>query len=279
MTSFYKLSGAGNDFLALVEPETPPATEQIRAWCRRRQALGADGLFTLARQDKAVRMVHYNADGRRSDLCLNGSRCAVQLAAHLGWTQRGCLALVTDVGELATRQHDEQKVELALPPFIGTAERRTLTVGNDAYEGFFVEVGVPHFVLPWQATLADVPIPTLGPALRSHPDLGTAGANVQFVRFVSRDHFEIRSYERGVEGETLACGTGAVASCAVGAGMGRLDLPSHATTAGGFVLTVDGRFTEGHLSQVTLTGDARLVAKGDLLPGALTVPDAIGWSS
>ncbi len=273
MTSFYKLSGAGNDFLALVEPPVPPSACQIRAWCRRRLSLGADGLFTLARHTDAVRMVHYNADGERSDLCLNGSRCAVQLACHLGWSEDGALTLRTDAGDLAALRLDPQHVQLALPPFVGSVQQRTLTVGDDIYDGFSVQVGVPHLVVFWKQPLADLDLAAVAPPLRSHPSLGPAGANVNFVHLTSRQSFEIRTYERGVEGETLACGTGCVATVAVALGGGRLDLPCRAATLGGFPLIVDGRSVDGKLQDVTLAGDARLVARGELLDGAMAEPD------
>lgn len=272
MTSFYKLSGAGNDFLALVEPAEAPTPTQIRAWCRRRLSLGADGLFTLARQTDAVRMVHYNADGERSDLCLNGSRCAVQLASHLGWSREGALTLRTDAGDLAAQRLDGHHVRLALPPFIGLVQQRTLTVGDHIYDGFSVQVGVPHLVVPRKQPLADLAVATVAPPLRSHPSLGPAGANVHFVHFTSRQSFEIRSYERGVEAETLACGTGCVATVAAAVHTGLLDLPCRAATAGGFTLTVDGRSADGRLEGVTLAGDARLVARGELLQGAMVEP-------
>lgn len=278
MTSFYKLSGAGNDFLALVEPPSLPTARQISAWCHRRHAVGGDGLFVLTRQPDGARMVHFNADGGRSDLCLNGSRCAVQLACHLGWAPRGRLTLSTDAGDLAARPVDPRQVELTLPPFIGPVEEKILKLGNDVYEGFLLSVGVPHFVLPWNASLAEVPITTMGPLLRGHPDLGPQGANVDFIRYIAADHIEMRSFERGVEGETLACGTGAVASVAAGLEAGQLRLPCRASTAGGFELTIGGSCEEGRLQRATLTGDARLVAEGNLLPGACAVPEDTVWS-
>lgn len=272
MIPFYKLSGAGNDFLALVEPVTLPTEAQIRAWCRRRLALGADGLFTLARQLDAVRMVHYNADGERSELCLNGARCAVQLATHLGWSNGGRLTLRTDAGDLAAHQLDPQRTQLSLPSFIGSVQEHSLSLDDSVYDGFFLKVGVPHLVVPWKLPLAELDMASLGPGLRSHPALGPSGANVNFVRFTSRHSFEIRTFERGVEGETLACGTGCVATVAAAVGAGLLDVPCHAVTAGGFPLTVDGHLNQGKLEDVTLAGDARLVARGELMDGALAVP-------
>lgn len=271
MTPFFKLSGAGNDFLALVEPSEVPTTSQIQTWCRRRQSIGADGLFVLTRQPGGVRMTHFNADGGRAGLCLNGSRCAVQLAVLLGWGADDGLKLWTDAGTLHGRRLDAHRAELSLPPLTQPPQVRALAVDNRSYDGVFIDVGIPHWVMEWPGTLETVPIEELGPRLRSHPDHGTAGANINFIRRTSREDFEIRTFERGV-GETLACGTGVIASTASQVYEGHLDLPCRATTTGGFVLTVNGRLDGDRLHDVTLAGDARLVARGELLPGALEAP-------
>ncbi len=88
MRHFFRLSGGGNDFLALVEPIDDPQPDQIRAWCRRGLSLGADGLFVLDRSPDGARMRYFNADGSAASLCLNGTRCAVRLARHLGWIDK-----------------------------------------------------------------------------------------------------------------------------------------------------------------------------------------------
>lgn len=270
MTAFFKVSGAGNDFIALAEPERHPASDEIRAWCRRGLSLGADGVFTLNRTERGARMTYYNADGGRGELCLNGSRCAARLAFHLGW-RRHDLVLDTDAGALAARLVDGERVALELPPIAGTPRRRALAVDGTAYDGWHLEVGVPHFVLPWPGDLAAAPVATLGPALRAHPDLGPRGANVSFVRFAAPGRLAIRTFERGVEAETLACGTGVVAAVLAGEAADELGLPAVAATSGGFELIVD---RDGEA--LSLTGDARIIARGELLPGsrALLAPSA-----
>ena len=273
MTAFFKISGAGNDFIALVEPSPAPTPATIEAWCRRSLSLGADGLFTLERMAEGARMVHFNADGGRSELCLNGSRCAAQLAFHLGWGRGEELLLKTDAGPLHAQRLDNNAVSLALPPgLVDLPSRLNLEVEGQSFEVWGVSVGVPHGVLQWPGGLANAPVTTLGPALRSHPGLGPAGANIHFVHFQGKDRFEIRSFERGVEAETLACGTGTVASVAVGLTLGKLTLSATAITAGGFELIVDGRFEDGRLDRARLGGDARLVAHGELLPGSMWIP-------
>ncbi|MEE8523572.1 MAG: diaminopimelate epimerase [Thermoanaerobaculia bacterium] len=276
---YYKLSGAGNDFLGLVEPERIPAAEEIRTWCRRGVSLGADGVFVLSRSDGgAVDMAHFNADGGRAELCLNGSRCAARLAFELGWDRNGTVELHTDAGVLAARPAGDDTVEIELPPIVGEPEPRVLEVGSKNHEGWTVRVGVPHWVLPWPGSLAGAPVRELGPTLRSHPDLAPDGANVDFVRFVTANRFEIRTFERGVEAETLACGTGVVAAVAAGLAAGCLELPVSALTAGGFELRVGGEAAAGRLHRPTFAGDARILAHGELRDGEASLPPLPSWS-
>lgn len=282
----YRVSGAGNDFLAVVEPAAEPSPERIRDWCRRGVSLGADGVLALSRPAPGrVRLRHWNADGGRSDLCLNGSRCAVELAGFLGWIDGGPgggIDLATDAGTLRAERRAPGRVRLALPDFVTPALERTLAVDGAAHRGWSLAVGVPHFVLPWEGSLATAPVATLGPRLRAHPALGPAGANVDFVRTLGRDRLEVRAFERGVEGETLACGTGVVASVSALAAAGRLDLPVTVRVAGGFDLRVEGALegpaSASRLRDATLEGDARVVARSELFDGASGLPPPAAWS-
>jgi diaminopimelate epimerase len=281
MIGYYKLSGAGNDFLALVEPDRFPTADEIRAWCRRGVSLGADGVFVLSRSqgrcDGAVDMVHFNADGGRAELCLNGSRCAARLALELGWGRDGAVELHTGAGALLARPAGDG-VEIELPAIVGKPERRQLTVASRSFDGWFVRVGVPHWVLPWPSSLAGAPVSELGTVLRSHPDFGSEGANIDFVRFVSEKRLEIRTYERGVEAETLACGTGVVAAVAAGIAIGCLEPAVTALTAGGFEIRVGGEAAAGRLRRASFSGDARILAHGELRDGAASLPPPASWS-
>jgi diaminopimelate epimerase len=266
-------SGAGNDFLALAEPAAVPAPETVRAWCRRGQSVGADGLFVLRRTGGGVAMTHYNADGGLAELCINGTRCAARLGFHLGWA-RGEVTLATAAGPIAAREAggDAVTLELAAP---GAPEQRSAEVeGASGHLRWYVATGGPHVVLPWDEPLSRAPVAALGPALRGHPAFGAAGANVSFVRYLAPHRFEIRTFERGVEGETLACGSGVLAAAAVGRRLGVLELPGRARTAGGHELAVD----DAGGGRWSLTGDARLLARVELLPGAGRVSAPPAWS-
>lgn len=270
-TEFFKVSGSGNDFLALAgETEEAPASETIRAWCRRGVSLGADGLFVLRRSPGGVAMDYFNSDGHPADLCLNGTRCAAQLAFHLGWAD-GEVAIRTGAGTVTARRGDAARVTLELPaPEAPLA--LALEVGGIQCAGYRVRVGVPHYVLPWPESLDRAPVDTLGKKIRHDPAF-EEGTNVNFVRFPDVHRMEIRTFERGVEAETLSCGSGILAGAAVGLHLGRSALPLRVSVQGGFELEV-GASGERWL----LSGDARVVAQGTLLPEAAVSPPPPAWS-
>jgi diaminopimelate epimerase len=273
----WRVSGGGNDFLALIEPPAVPDASTIRAWCRRGLSLGADGLFVLSRQGEAVRMDYWNADGSPADLCINGTRCAARLAFDLGWAN-GTMTIATGAGPIAAAAAGEDRIALALPPAQAPPVPRRLAAAGREWSGWQVSVGVPHFVVPWEENLGQAPVAELGPALRHHPDLGPAGANVDFVRFRPPRRLEIRTFERGVEAETLACGTGVLAAAATALELGALGLPLRALTLGGFELEVEGELREDRLVSWRLLGDARLLGRCEILPGAARLPDPPAWS-
>jgi diaminopimelate epimerase len=276
MIPFFKVSGGGNDFLALAEPTETPTEEQIRSWCRRGVSEGADGLFVLRRgvgeSGKAgeVAMEYWNSDGLPADLCLNGTRCAAQLAFHLGWAEEA-VRVQTAAGGFAARRLDPERVVLAVP-VPETPRELEVDAAGGMHPGWSLRVGVPHFVLLWPEALDHAPVATLGPPIRRHATFGSPGTNVNFVRFPERHRMEIRTFERGVEGETLACGTGVLAATAVGLAAGQAALPLRVLTRGGFELMV-----EEQPAGWSFSGDARIVARGELLAGAGLAPAAPAW--
>ncbi|MDA8018952.1 MAG: diaminopimelate epimerase [Thermoanaerobaculia bacterium] len=273
----HKLSGAGNDFLAWAEgadagpadPSSEPTVEQMVAWCRRGVSIGADGFLVLRRGDRPgdVRVIHRDADGSRPELCLNGSRCAVELSTHLGWADDDAVRLRTDLGPIDTVRVRPGRTQVTVPEeMLGSPDEYVLDVAGSEHRGQLVRVGGPHFVLEWPDDLETAPVLGLGSALRRHPGLGPAGANVHFVHWHGTT-VHLRSFERGVEGETLACGTGSLAASLVGEAERRLPglrRPVDVITRGGFRLGV-GRDDTGRL---TLEGDARRVAVVEVLEGA-----------
>lgn len=294
-------SGGGNDFLALPEPSEDPTPQTVRAWCRRGVSLGADGLFVLRRSgDGRVSMAYSNADGRPAALCVNGTRCAARLAFELGWadaSHRGGERVVVETcaGPLEASLAGRDRVRLEIPPPEAEPVPIALATEGRTWAGHRVTIGVPHLVLDWPPAgwsesageegeeradpLASAPVARLGALLRRHPDLGPAGANVDFVRFPSPGRLDLRTFERGVEAETLACGTGVLAAVLVGLATGAARLPVDAFTLGGFELRVEGEAEPGvPPRRWWLTGDARLVARIEPLPGAEAAPAPSAWA-
>lgn len=274
MTSFYRLSGGGNDFLALVEPESQPGAAEITAWCRRGVSLGADGLFVLRRDGDVVDMQHFNADGGAAAQCLNGTRCAARLAREIGWAAE-TVRIRTGAGVVEARDLEGERVELALPAPDSAVAEVDLDVEGVPTRGYRLVVGVPHLIIPWSGGLGSAPVATAGPILRHSEQAGPEGANVDFVTYSAPHDVQIRTYERGVEAETLACGTGVMAAAVLGVSMGAVQLPVAALTAGGHLLEVAP--AAGDPATWLLRGDARLLAKGEIRPGALDVPSPPDW--
>ncbi|HEV2843537.1 MAG TPA: diaminopimelate epimerase [Thermoanaerobaculia bacterium] len=273
MTRFFKVSGSGNDFLALAEPFQTPPPETIRAWCRRGVSVGGDGLFVLRRAESGVTMEYFNSDGFAADLCLNGTRCAAQLAFHLQWAQ-GTVGIRTGAGAVSARQLDDSSVAVDLPAPDEGPRELTLEIGGRSYAGYHIVVGVPHYVLAWPDGLGSAPVRELGREIRRHPVFGSPGTNVDFVRFPAQDRMQIRTFERGVEDETLSCGTGVLAGAAAGLAAGLTRLPLRVETQSGFELEVSG---DSALDRWSLAGDARVIAQGELLAGAQADPAPPSW--
>ena len=272
MIPFYKVSASGNDFIALVEPKAVPSGATIHHWCRRRISVGADGVFTLSpvRHEAGspeVRLAYFNSDGEPVDLCLNATRCAAQLSVHLGWSTRHVI-VHTAAGSLRSEVLDESRVVAEAPVAAAPATERTVETARGSFSGWSITVGVPHFVQIVDQPLGDLEIEAIAPPIRSHSLFGAAGTNVDFVRFPVPHRMEIRSFERGIEGETLACGTGILAAAAVGVALSKARLPLEVRTVAAFEHQVDGETEGSTIVRWTLSGDARVVSEGTMLPGS-----------
>ncbi len=151
-----------------------------------------------------------------------------------------------------------------------------LSLSGAELAGWAMTVGVPHAVVPWSENLARCPLTVLGPLVRRHREF-PAGANANFVSWKGRHDLDIRTWERGVEGETLACGSGVLAAVAVGVATGAVALPVRARTKGGFLLTVAGEAEGRDIHRWRMAGDARVLARLEILPGAEQAPAAPPW--
>lgn len=265
---FFKMTGSGNDFVVLdgrVSPTGAWTTDRIVAACDRRHGIGADGLVILTPEGPdAVRMTFFNADGSRAAMCGNAALCSTRLSARLGLGAPEGMELVTDAGTYRTRcvtpteRAEVNLADVAMPGAVPGIEPVSGELGIT-----FTVVGVPHLVVR-VPDVDGVDLAGRGRALRFHPALGRAGANANFVSppEAPGGPWRIRTYERGVEGETLACGTGTVAAAlAVAPEAG---LPASFISRGGALLSVAARIEGDRATEVWLCGEGRLVFEGVL---------------
>jgi diaminopimelate epimerase len=265
---FCKISGAGNDFILLnaaAAAEVPDLGELALELCRRGTSVGADGLIVVGpseRPDADVRVRFWNPDGREFGTCGNGTRCAARFAAleELAAEQ---MVIDTDDGDIEARiSGSGVALRYRIRPTVELD--RSITGGDGERTGHFVEVGIPHLVLPLDA-MPDGPIEPLCRPLRSAPELGPRGANVNLVQIVDRHRIRIRTYERGVEAETLACGSGSMSAAVALCAAGQVESPVEVTTRSGDRLTVRFRREPGGgFSDLELEGAARVVYWGTL---------------
>lgn len=261
---FYKLSGSGNDFVfvdtrqeaagSLAEPEV------IGAICNRGNGIGADGVVFLEASDRAtIRLVYINADGTRADLCGNATLCTARMARELGLVKGSeDFTIETDVGILGAR-FLAKVPEIDLEPATEVRPDAGIQLQAGELRMGFALVGVPHLTILVD-DLEAVDVVGRGRPLRRHPSL-KAGANVNFVRRNPDGSFGYRTYERGVEAETLACGTGAVATAWLLTEWGLTSGPVRLTTRSGRDVGV--RFTHGPGgAKASLSGEARIVFQG-----------------
>jgi len=268
MVPFYKMTGSGNDFVVLDGRGTTPGEwppERIRAICDRRMGAGADGLVILVAEGEAVRMNFYNCDGGRAAMCGNAALCSTALAVHLGLGDGKGMTLATDAGDFRTRAGTGAwTAELNLPPFPVPAPVPAISAEPGEADIALATVGVPHLVI-LVGDVDQVEIDRRGRELRHHPALGDAGANANFISAPRRGEqtWRIRTFERGVEGETLACGTGTVAAAAYVARKGLGSVPLRFRSRGGPILEVSANVTQERATNVWLCGEGRLVYRGE----------------
>jgi diaminopimelate epimerase len=269
-TVFFKLTGSGNDFVALdggsvrASDVTPLL---VAALCDRRHGVGADGLMLLEPQGGDP--VHFifrfwNSDGSEGPMCGNGALCATRLAATIGMAPSdGEIRIGTAAGVHRGWLVGQNQSEIELPDCDLPEPRPAVATLAGELAPMVGVPSVPHLVLE-VADLDGVDVMRRGPLLRHDPALGLWGANVNWIGRVADGGWRMRTYERGVEGETLACGTGAVA-CALSLGVkGTAKPPVRIWTKSGLPLDVSWESRDGRATSIRLTGEGRLVFRGVL---------------
>lgn len=262
--AFTKMHGAANDFVVLDARAGMPAGDVpalVEALCDRRRGVGADGVLMMGTDDQHdFRMHYWNRDGGRAEFCGNGARCLARFAIERGLGRGGEVTFATDAGPKRARLAGPARVALAF----GAVERGRdlhLDAVGRSFSGRFVLAGVPHLVVPVGAgELAGVPLVAWARPLRSHAALGPTGANVDFVERLGPGRVAMRTYERGVEGETLACGSGSIATAVWAVAAGEHS-PITVRTAGGDDLVV-ALEPAGDDLDATLTGPAEIAFEG-----------------
>ena len=259
---FTKLSATGNDFI-LFERETSGLSGEeydfFRDICTRRTGIGADGILLLEPDTEThFRMRYYNADGRPSDMCGNGARAAAFYAYRAGLAPQEQHFVIGE-DRLRARVQDRQvALTLQMPQQVDTAPG-ALQHGDFEEVGFAI-TGVPHYVLLVPDVDA-VPVEEIGQFYRHADAFAPRGTNVNFVQRIEERRFKIRTYERGVEAQTLACGTGVVSSAYLLRARLGLDLPLTFETRGGR-LTVN---EDAQTGQPVLSGEVRMLYRGEIL--------------
>jgi diaminopimelate epimerase len=260
---FVKGTGAGNDFIVLDDRSGDLPRDKsalARVLCNRHFGVGGDGLLVLAGSKKAdFTMLYFNSDGSTGGMCGNGGRVIARFASETG--AAGTSMMFEALDRMYRAEVDGDTVALTLPDCTGPWPELDLEVAHQRLHGFRVDTGAPHFVV-FVDDVESVDVHLLGNFARHHRAFEPAGTNVNFAAPRSDGTLELRTYERGVEQETLACGTGSVATAIAGVLSGRVIPPVDIHVRSGEILRVECTLTGGDATNVRLEGSARLLFTG-----------------
>jgi len=263
---FYKMSGSGNDFIVIDNRQKILDADRlgdfVRRVCTRKMSAGADGLILIEPSSRVnFRWRFFNSDGSEAEMCGNGGRCAARFAVLKGIAPPK-LSFETLAGIIEAEVSGRQvKLQLVRPT--GLKLNLGVPIEGQTHQLHFINTGVPH-AIKLVEDASKVAVQELGKKIRFHPRFQPAGTNANFVQPMDRGHLKLRTYERGVEDETLACGTGAVASALIAAAKGLVDSPVGVETTGGEVLNIHFQQKGDGFERVFLEGDTRLVYEGNL---------------
>jgi diaminopimelate epimerase len=264
---FYKMNGAGNDFVVIDNRDLSAdlTKDQIEGLCDRHRGIGADGLLAVepAENGADFKFRYYNADGGEAEMCGNGARCFGRFTAALMEGDADRVTFETIAGTLAAELvDDEVRIAMSEPKDMKIDTGVKIPDLNAALH--FINTGVPHVV----AFVADLPgteVVRHGATIRYHQAFAPAGTNANFATVLAPGHIAIRTYERGVEDETLACGTGMVACALMHHLLDGAPSPIKVDVKGGDTLEIGFEKTgESTFQNVTLTGPADFVFEGDI---------------
>lgn len=248
---FVKMHGAGNDFVMLDKRGAFDLdAEAVRRIANRPSGVGCEGVIAVVDSpgyDFGMRF--FNPDGSEAELCGNGARCVAAYARRIGAAKADTMRFSTLAGDVCAEIAGPGEVKISMPPL-------------KDMKGDFINSGVPHRIVPCK-DIAKIDVAAEGRRIRNSAEYAPAGTNVDFVEFRSSCSLRIRTYERGVEAETFACGTGSVAAAAIGVARYGMRFPVTVETARGDRLVVGGSFNGDSFSNVTLTGPVEFVFEGE----------------
>jgi len=263
---FTKMNGAGNDFVLIDnrEQKINLSRDQIVRLCNRHRGIGADGVILLIPcvSGKAQWAWHFfNSDGSTGEMCGNGARCFARFVQRLTGTN-GDLSFETEAGVINARFHGSRvTVNLTEPHGLRLDEQLPLKAGPQTVHS--INTGVPHAVL-FVPDADQAMVREVGPEVRRHPHFAPRGTNVNFVQVLGPGRIRVRTFERGVEGETLACGTGVTASALIASRVHQFNSPVSVQVQGGDTLEVSFLEQNGNFTNVCLTGPADFVFDGKI---------------
>jgi diaminopimelate epimerase len=256
--AFFKYQGTGNDFVILDNRDgmyNGLTVKQVKHICDRRFGIGADGLMLLSKKEGYdFEMIYFNADGNESSMCGNGGRCLVKFAHHMGIHKSTYHFIATD-GEHFADIDNDQTVRLKMKDVTEVEEHSTYAVLN---------TGSPHFV-KFATNVKDVDVVETGREIRYSKEFKVEGVNVNFVESIDEDSIYVRTYERGVEDETMSCGTGVTAAALMSAhnekGFNRVEVQ----TPGGHLSVEFDKNDDEHFENIWLCGPAEFVYQGEII--------------
>ena len=264
------MNGCGNDFIVIDNRRHVVGDGNLREFvtgvCRRRLSVGADGLILIEEGRNAdFSWRFFNSDGSRAEMCGNGARCAARFAAVTAIAPEK-MSFETDAGTVhAVVSGESVKVRMPDPSDLRIDRKIELASGQAVLSS--VNTGVPHAVAICEQ-IAEIDVPARGRELRYHPEFAPDGTNANFICRDGKNAIAVRTYERGVEDETLACGTGCIASALVASAKMGVAAPVTVRTRSGNVLTIHFEATGTGFRKIYLEGDACIVSSGEIWPEA-----------
>ena len=267
---FWKMNGSGNDFIIIDNRDRAVSDENmvtlVTDTCKRRESVGADGVIFIVPSETAdFKWRFFNADGSEAEMCGNGSRCVARFA-YLNNITGSTMVFETIAGEIMAKVSGRNvQVRMPNPTDLNLDIKISLDDIKTSHQRIgFINTGVPHVVAEVD-DIENYPVVSNGRLIRRHNAFTPMGTNVNFVNIVNEHKITVRTYERGVEDETLACGTGCIASALVLAARGFVTSPVHAVTHGGEILSVHfSRDRGGNFLEVWFEGNTTIVYEGIL---------------